>query len=184
VNRERRGAVLVPILASAPPGVIFVERAGHLRRNPGQIAFPGGIAEDIDRGDPVATALRELFEEVGVGAEDVSVVEQLPELMQASSRLHITPVVGVLHAGTRFAIDGNEIAGVFTVPLESILTAGAIYDDTQLSKARGRPMYAFDYQKWHVWGFTARILKSFADAWKSTESTLRERIHALAIMRP
>jgi 8-oxo-dGTP pyrophosphatase MutT (NUDIX family) len=158
----RRGAVLVPILAEAPHRIVFVERAPHLRRNPGQIAFPGGIAEPQDAGDPVKTALRELSEELGVGAERVKVVGRLPDLEQPSNRLVITPVVGVLAAGTRFAIDGDEIAGVFTVPLAAIVADATRKD-------------AFDYEGRHIWGFTARVLKSFANAWSAPRSTLRAR---------
>jgi 8-oxo-dGTP pyrophosphatase MutT (NUDIX family) len=159
--------------------VVFVERAPHLRRNPGQIGLPGGGAEPIDAGDPVRTALRELFEELGVAAERVTVVGRLPERSQASNRAHITPIVGVLDAGTRLVLDGEEIADVFEVPLDSIVAAGAIYEDVKLSALRGKTMYAFDYGSRHIWGFTAGILKSFADEWTLPESGLRGAVRAL-----
>jgi 8-oxo-dGTP pyrophosphatase MutT (NUDIX family) len=65
----KRGAVLIPIFTNVPHGVIFLERAQRLRRHPGQIGFPGGSADPIDAGDLEKTALRELFEELGVSAE-------------------------------------------------------------------------------------------------------------------
>jgi 8-oxo-dGTP pyrophosphatase MutT (NUDIX family) len=177
-DRWWRGAVLLPIFASAPHGVIFVERAQHMRRNPGQIGLPGGGAEPIDAGDPVKTALRELFEEIGVAAERVNVVGRLPERKQASNRVLITPIVGVIDPGTPLTLDGEEIAGVFEVPLASIVTAGAVYEDVKRSGLRGRTMYAFDYASHHVWGFTAGILKSFVDAWTLAESSLRRAVEA------
>jgi 8-oxo-dGTP pyrophosphatase MutT (NUDIX family) len=170
--------VLVPIFARAPHGVLFVERAAHLRRHPGEIGFPGGTDEPADAGDPVKTALRELFEELGVEAERVAIVGRLPDLEQRMNSLIIAPVVGVLDGTTRLALDGEEIAGVFTVPLAAIVAADAIYDDPEITKARGRPMYAFDYEGRHVWGFTARILKSFVEAWTAPSSALRARIEA------
>lgn len=163
----------MPIFARAPNGVLFVERAAHLRRHPGQIGFPGGTDEPADAGDPVRTALRELFEELGVEAERVAIVGRLPDLEQRMNSFIITPIVGVLDAATRLALDGEEIAGVFTVPLAAIVAAGAIYDDLEITQSRGRPMYAFDYESRHVWGFTARILKSFVDAWTAPSSALR-----------
>ncbi|MGA9945125.1 MAG: CoA pyrophosphatase [Candidatus Cybelea sp.] len=177
-DRWWRGAVLLPIFANAPHGVVFVERAQHMRRNPGQIGLPGGGAEPNDAGDPVRTALRELFEEVGVAAERVTVVGRLPERKQASNRVHIIPIVGVLDAATHFTLDGEEIAGVFEVPLAAIVAAGAIYEDVQLSGRRGKTMYAFDYEARHIWGFTAGILKSFVDAWTLPESSLRRAVEA------
>lgn len=176
---HRRGAVLLPILASTSHDVVFVERAQHLRRHPGQIGFPGGTEEPCDAGDPEKTALRELFEELDVGAEHVNAVGRLPDVEQRSSRLIITPVVGVLGANAVFSVDGEEIVGVFTVPLASIVLEGAIYEDAQLSKARGRTIYAFDYAGRRIWGFTARVLKSFVDAWTAPASALRAAAEAL-----
>jgi 8-oxo-dGTP pyrophosphatase MutT (NUDIX family) len=160
----RRGAVLVPVLAGTPPGVVFVERGRHLRRHPGEIGFPGGIADPIDDGDPARTALRELREELGVDAARVSVVGQLADLEQMSSRFVITPIVGVLDAETTFAIDGDEIAGVFSVPLATVIA----------NRAAG----VLDYEGRHIWGFTSRILKAFVDAWSERDSSLRSAIEA------
>ncbi len=162
---SKRGAVLVPIVASKTPRVIFVERAAHLRRNPGQIGFPGGGAEPIDDGDPVRTALRELREELGVAAEHVKVVGRLSELEQRSSGLVITPVVGLVSADAPpFAVDGDEIVGAFAVPLSLIVADGAL------------AALALDYEGRHIWGFTARILTSFVDAWNARDSALRDAI--------
>jgi len=174
----RRGAVLVPILSSPPHGVIFVERALHLRRHPGQIGFPGGIVDPSDGGDPQRTALREVFEEIGVGPELVNVVGRLPDLEQAMNRFVITPIVGALDSKTKFAVDGDEIAGVFAVPLAAIVAGGAIYEDAEASRLRGKPMYALDHEGRHIWGFTGAVLKSFVDAWNEPESALRRAVKA------
>lgn len=142
--------------------MIFVERAAHLRRNPGQVGFPGGGAEPGDGGDPVRTALRELTEELGVAAECVNVVGRLSQLEQRSSGLIITPVVGVLSANTPpFVADGDEIVGAFAVPLPLII-------------ANSGP--SLDYDGRHIWGFTARILASFVAAWNAPVSSLRAAI--------
>lgn len=165
----------MPIFMKTPRSVIFVERAQHLRRHPGQIGFPGGTADPIDAGDPVKTALRELSEELGIGAEHVSIVGRLPDAEQVLNRLLITPVVGMVDANVRLSVDGAEIVGVFTVPLTAIVANGAIYEDAEFSRARSRTMYAFDFEGWHIWGFTAGILKSFVDAWNAPESVIRIR---------
>lgn len=177
-DRWWRGAVLLAIFANPPHGVVFVERAQHLRRNPGQIGLPGGGEEPVDAGDSVKTALRELLEELGVAAERVKVVGRLPDCRQASSRAHITPIVGVLDAGTPFTLDSQEIAGVFEVPLTSIVADGAVYEDLKRSGLRGRAMYAYDHESRHIWGFTGGVLKSFVDAWNLPESVLRRAVEA------
>lgn len=172
----QRGAVLVPIFTRAPRSVVFVERGWHLRRHPGQIGFPGGTADPIDAGDPVRTALRELGEELGVGAEHVCIVGRLPDLEQVLNRLVITPIIGLVDSNAHMTADGEEIVGLFSVPLTLIVANGAIYEDAELSSSRGRPMYAFDFEERHIWGFTAAILRSFVDAWNEPESALRAAV--------
>ncbi len=170
------GAVLVPIFADAPHGMLFVERATHLRRHAGQIGLPGGKTDPVDGGDPQRTALREVFEELGIAPDRVTVVGRLPALEQSLSRFVITPIVGVLDPRVAVRPDGDEIAGYFDVPLAAIVAAGALYDDAEAGRARGRAMYALDYAGRHIWGFTARILKSFVDEWNASGSLLRRAI--------
>lgn len=60
-DAERRAAaVVLPIFAAPPHGVLFVQRAAHLRHHPGQIALPGGGLDPEDEGDLERAALREL----------------------------------------------------------------------------------------------------------------------------
>lgn len=168
--------MIVAISAKPPHGILFVERGHHLRRHPGEIGLPGGSAEAIDAGDPAKTALRELREELNVAAEHVSISGRLPSLRHKKSQFVVTPIVGVLDAATTYSIDGDEIVGVFAVPLASIVEDGAVYEDEELSATVGKQMYAFDFEGRHIWGFTGRVLKSFLDAWNAPVSTLRPAI--------
>jgi 8-oxo-dGTP pyrophosphatase MutT (NUDIX family) len=174
----RRGAVLVPIFAAPPHNVLFVQRASHLRRHAGQIGFPGGLAEPADDGDPVVTALRELDEELGIAKDRVTVAGLLPETPQELNRFLISPVVGVLDAHARITLDGEEVSGVFTVPLDALLDPDGVRIDRSRSEAYGRTSYAFDYEGRHVWGFTGRVLRSFVDAWLAPTSSLREAVQS------
>ena len=73
----RPAAVLIPLIErSAGLHVMLTERNADLPDHPGQIAFPGGRAEDQDT-DLEATALRESQEEVGLDPAAVSVVGYL-----------------------------------------------------------------------------------------------------------
>jgi|SRR5579863_4274468 len=170
-------AVMLAIFADPPHRVVFVERAGHLRRNPGQIGLPGGMTDPIDRADPETTAVRELYEELGVRPQAIRVVGRLEQQRQASSGLTVTPIVGVLEPCTPLRIDGTETIGAFTVPLAAIVAPGAIREDAALS-TRDRMLYALDYEGRHIWGLTARILKVFSDEWNASQAALRATIEA------
>ena len=173
-----KAAVILAIYASAPHAVVFIERSPHLRKHAGQIGLPGGSADPIDGDEPATTALRELYEELGVKPDRVSIVGRLPDVQQVSNRFLVTPVVGVIEPGTPLTIDQDEIVGVFTVPLETILASDGIYEDVEMSKARGRTSYALDFEGRHIWGLTARILKHFSDAWNAENSSLRADVEA------
>ncbi len=167
---------MLVIFADAPHGVVFVERAGHLRRNPGQIGLPGGMTDPIDGADPATTAMRELYEELGVQPAAVRLIGRLDRQHQISSSVAVTPIVGVLEPHTPLNVDGTETIGAFTIPLATIVEPGAVKKDASRS-TRERTLYALDYEGRHIWGLTARILKVFADEWNA-RSALRERIEA------
>jgi 8-oxo-dGTP pyrophosphatase MutT (NUDIX family) len=170
-------AVMLAIFADAPHGVVFVERAGHLRRNPGQIGLPGGMTDPIDGSEPATTAIRELYEELGVQPEAIRIVGRLERQRQASSGLAVTPIVGVLAARTPLQIDRTETIGTFTVPLATIVAPGAISRDVVRSTSE-RTLYVLDYEGRHIWGLTARILKAFSDEWNASQPALRAEIEA------
>src|SRR5699024_5371153 len=61
------------------PEIVLTQRADTLRAHAGQIAFPGGSVDAADP-SPVAAALREAEEEVGLRPDEVGVFGELPVL--------------------------------------------------------------------------------------------------------
>jgi 8-oxo-dGTP diphosphatase len=67
--------VAVGVLYHPPTGAVLLHlRDPHAAVSPGRWAFLGGRTEPEDGGDPVATWLRELREEVGVSLDPACVV--------------------------------------------------------------------------------------------------------------
>lgn len=113
-------AVLIPIV-NHPDGltVLLTERAADLRHHPGQISFPGGRFEPGES-DPVAAALRETEEEIGLDRRHVEVLGFLPDQLIITG-YRVTPVVALVEPGTEFRLDPVEVAAVFEVPLRHVL---------------------------------------------------------------
>ena len=88
-------AVVIPIVRYDDPALVFVKRAEHLRRNPGQIAFPGGIVDPGDA-DERAAALREFEEEIGVARTRVTVIDRLDDVVTLALSVTVSPYLGII----------------------------------------------------------------------------------------
>lgn len=166
----RRAAVTLAIEARPPHGIVFVERAAHLRHHPGEIAFPGGSLDERDGGSLVRAALRELHEEIGVGPERVQIIGQLPRVTPRVTRFVVTPFVAIIEPST-YVLDPSEIAGLFTIPLAEVLERGVDDGVVHVGAFRVKTP-VFNHGHYRIWGMTGRILREFVDSWKA-ESKLR-----------
>lgn len=153
-------AVLLGLVErSAGLHVILTERAAHLTDHPGQVSFPGGRIESSDD-DPVAAALREADEEVGLPPELVSVAGCMPKMLTGTGFL-ITPVIGFVEPEFRATPDRAEVADVFEVPLAFLLEEGNLRSSTRERFGTTLRMVEFDYAGHYIWGATATMLRNF-----------------------
>jgi len=154
---HRLAAVLVPILP-VPGGlaVVLTQRAAHLRDHSGQIAFPGG---KMDPGDPspIATALREAEEEIGLSPALVRPLGYLDPYLSATGFL-VTPVVGLVEPNPHLTINPDEVADVFEVPLDHLMDPGRHLIKTRSWQGRMRIYYAIPFGQRLIWGLTAGIV--------------------------
>ena len=168
IRPRRTAAVLVGILPEPDPEVILTLRSRRLARHAGQVAFPGGRADQEDPSG-VRTALREAEEEIGLAPAHVEPLGFL-DRVDTISDYRVLPVVGLVDRSARLVADQVEVESVFTVPLATVLDPGA-YRPTRIHR-RGvtRVVYHLDWNlespartgRSHVWGVTAAILRNLA----------------------
>ncbi|MGA7571045.1 MAG: CoA pyrophosphatase [Candidatus Aquilonibacter sp.] len=172
---RRPAAVVLGILDAPPHGVIFIERAAHLRNHAGQIGLPGGGMDPGDGGDLRVTALREMAEEVGVAPERVTIVGELPAINARVNNYTVTPFVATVAAGD-LRVDTTETVGVFTVPLERVVAD--LREDTVSIGVFKIESPVLDHAEKRIWGLTGHILRAFVAAWNDPENGLRGRVEA------
>lgn len=156
-----RAAVLMP-LVERPGGlaVLLTRRSDHLRDHPGQISFPGGRVEPDDVG-PLATALREMDEELGIKPARVGVAGYLPAQAVVTGFV-VTPVVGFLPPDIDVRPDAREVAEAFEVPLSYVLDTGNLRESTRTVRGIQVPVCEYNYAGHRIWGATASMLRTLS----------------------
>jgi len=152
----RPSAVLV-LFAEGPSGpeVLLIERASTMRSHAGQPAFPGG-ATDADDDGPVATALREAAEEVGLDPSSVQAIAAMPPIWLPPTGFVVTPVLAWWHAPHPVsALDAAEVAAVARVPIVELVDPA---NRTNVRHSSGYVGPAFHASGMLIWGFTAALL--------------------------
>jgi 8-oxo-dGTP pyrophosphatase MutT (NUDIX family) len=148
-------AVLI-LFADGPggPDLLLIQRSQGLRLHPGQPAFPGG---SIDAGEgPVAAALREAAEEVGVDPDGVDVVGTLPEVYIERTGFRVVPVLGWWRQPSAVApVDVGEVAAVERVGLAELADPAV---RLMVRVPDGRISPAFRVRGMLIWGFTAGLV--------------------------
>jgi 8-oxo-dGTP pyrophosphatase MutT (NUDIX family) len=160
-------SVLVPLVLRDDVTVLLTQRTDHLTDHPGQISFPGGRAE-VDDADAIATALREAREEIGLDAAHVDVIGTLPTYTTGTGFI-VTPVIAFVRPGFSVQADPFEVAEIFEVPLEFLMSpANHHRHAVEVGGVRreflsmpwpgqdeeGRPRHHF------IWGATAAMLRN------------------------
>lgn len=175
-------AVLLPLVdINGKYHILFEVRALKMRRQPGEVCFPGGKM-DPDDVDSLHTAMRETSEELGIEPENIKNVLPLDYLLSPFGMI-IYPYMGVIERPDAIRPNPNEVDEVFMVPLSFLLETGpevhkinhrvetatdfpyeAIAGGKDYKwQAREAEEYFYYYEDKVIWGLTARLLKHFID---------------------
>lgn len=159
----RLAAVLCPIVArGGDDHLLFVARHAGSHQHAGQIAFPGGMRAGDE--SPLATALRECREEIGVPPDAIAVLGCLPP-RESSSGILVHCVVARL-APVALVPDPREVARVLHVPLAELRDdarwherppPGSVPKALLGRQPRLSPHFAFGEEL--LWGLTARFVR-------------------------
>jgi len=152
----RPSAVLVLFAQDTDgPDLLLIQRSEGLRLHAGQPAFPGGAIDASDSG-PVAAALREAAEEVGLDPGGVDVVGMLPELFIERTGFRVVPVLAWWRRPCAVApVDPREVAAVERVAIAELADPAA---RLMVRGPAGRMSPAFRVRGMLIWGFTAILV--------------------------
>lgn len=172
-------AVLVPVvLVDGEEHALFEVRSSSLHWQPGDICFPGGAIEAGDA-SPLAAALRETREELGISASHIHVWGPL-DYVESPVGVTVWPFAAYVDT-MDLSLSAAEIDHIFTVPLAwfarhtperariELATRPAPGFPPGLSASnqvgwKQRRTYTvriYTYKNYKIWGITAHILDNF-----------------------
>jgi 8-oxo-dGTP pyrophosphatase MutT (NUDIX family) len=137
---------------------ILIERPVYEGVHSGQIAFPGGKKDPTDP-DLLFTALRELYEEVGVRIQEEAVIGSLSKLYIPPSNFMVYPYVAILPFIPTYQLNAREVRQVLEVDIEELMDENII-KETTIDVGGGLKVKTpyFEIRGKVVWGATAMIL--------------------------
>ncbi|HEV2440013.1 MAG TPA: CoA pyrophosphatase [bacterium] len=160
----RRAAVLLPLVVTdAGPALILTQRTDQVEHHKGQISFPGGALDDGE--EPLAGALRETHEEIGVPPSEVRVLGGLDDEEAAISGFLVSPFVGALPYPSRLRVSADEVDAVLVVTLHTLLDPRNVRTELY-RRPRGDSVVMYYYQAGPsvIWGATGRIVARLLEA--------------------
>ena len=160
VLAEARVAAVLIGLVERDDGlhIILTQRASALRVHSGQIAFPGGKMDPEDA-SPAATALREVFEEIGIPAERIEVLGYLGAYLTRTG-FRIVPVIARVRPPFDLVLNPAEVVDTFEVPFAFLMSEANHQLREREWKGLPRRFYAMPYGDRNIWGITAGILRN------------------------
>lgn len=137
------------------PQVILTRRAKHLNSHAGELAFPGGMRDQLDN-DLLTTALREVQEEIGLASSKISILGRLPADSPRLNNIRVMPFIGWVNEPFSLTPDPSEIASVFNFPLSFLLDIKH-YQYFELPQGKIELPYV-KYLDYKIWGFTLKVM--------------------------
>ncbi len=163
-NHENEKGSAVFMLFCAPesdshePQVIFIRRSAHLRSHSGQIGFPGGRRDPEDY-DPLATALRETEEELGIPSTHIVAMGALDPVHSLEGQ-HVWPIVGyTTFTISELRLNRDEVADAFAVVWRDLCEDSYQSFSFTIFGTR-RTSHLFTTSHARIWGLTAQVLKN------------------------
>lgn len=149
-------AVLV-LRESSTDSLVLTKRSEALSMHPGEISFPGGLWEACDLSF-YDTALRELYEELGISPERIQPVREMNTEMTLYGTI-IHPWLATIETIEPHKINTKEVSSIISIPF-SLVTQRKYYKKISVQRnAITFNTIQFVAVDARIWGATARIMK-------------------------
>ena len=149
-------AVLVPLYEDdmGEIRVVLTRRPDHMPTHPGDVVFPGGHREDGE--EPISTAKREAWEEIGLPYENVlEIIGGLEPVTTRDRSKPIVPVVARISRPDEFVMDPREVDVIIEPTIAELLDESRWVTRDWF----GHDLWFFEFPEGILWGATAFMMR-------------------------
>ncbi len=154
-ERAKPSAVLMPFVDREAGLTLLFTRRHESISAPGQLCFPGGRVDAVDR-DRVATALRETEEETGIAQDAVHVLGQLGSYVSHSAH-DIVPIIGLLTSPPSMSPNPGEVEEILELPAAVAFRASA-YRLVRHRRGSAEAHFVLAHEEMRITGLTVCLL--------------------------
>lgn len=187
IGKFRKSAVMLLVVREdGVEKLVLEKRAMTMRSQPGDICLPGG---GIDPGEtPKEASIREVTEELNIREEDIDYIGPMDFFISPYGQI-MYPFVARSRVSD-FTPNPLEVDTVLKVPLDFFLHTKPLQYDMDIKPEIGEDFpydliqngrqyqftrgvftqYFYKYEGHVIWGFTARVVKSFIDILKEEKN--------------
>jgi 8-oxo-dGTP pyrophosphatase MutT (NUDIX family) len=159
-------AALVPVYeVGGELHVLLTRRPKHMRRHAGQLSVPGGRIEPGE--EPLAAALREAEEEIGLPAARADVLGRLSETLVLQTAFRLTPWVASVPYPYPYVAQPGEVDEILDVPLSALELPGVHRVEPREFYGMNLDVHYFTLGQDVLWGATARIVWELLGVWRT-----------------
>jgi 8-oxo-dGTP pyrophosphatase MutT (NUDIX family) len=163
--KKIKAAVSIVLFENIQEGrveLILIKRTEYDGPHSGQVSFPGGKADAIDR-SMIETAIRETDEEIGIRLACADYLGKLTPLHILVSGFEVHPFVFYYQASPNFMLDKLEVQYIIKANLESLLDDSIIKETLIHIRDLEIKTPYYDISGEIVWGATSMILSEFIE---------------------
>jgi len=156
----KKAAVIIPIFFKDQEAhLLFTKRTEKVEHHKGQISFPGGTYDSGDS-DLKDTALRETWEEMGIKANDITILGRTDNFL-TNTNFMVSPFVAHFPYPYPFIVNEDEISGVLEVPISHLVNPDIF--KIQKWKRNGIlwDVHFYEFNGENIWGVTGFLLSNF-----------------------
>lgn len=157
LNEFKEHSAVMVLYERSSDSLILTKRSESLRSHPGEVCFPGGGWEPGDL-DLYATALRELYEELGITADRVTLIKELKIQTTLLGNI-IHPWFASIESVIPYHLNVNEVVRLVLIPMPLVQS---VKNYKEIVVEQGNFCFKsceFIFNDDWVWGATAKIMK-------------------------